>query len=253
MEVAADEYNGITHKFSASKVAPWRHWIEANTIFSKILEDLSGKSILDLVCGDGHYTRRFHARGAKKVTGVDISTGMISLAQKWSKNLENVNFICGDARLVKLDQKYDIVTAIYLLCYADNVPFLREFAANIKRSLVPGGIFLAVNNNPGQDPATYLSTRKYGSTKHAEKCEYGEPLTIKFYDNQDSYLCEVTNYFFEHQVLFYVFREVGMGLEFVRPELSAKKSGELEYWQDWMQAIPNYCYIGRHSREPELL
>ena len=183
MDIAADEYNSITDKFSASKVAPWRHWIEANTIFSKLGSDLSGKSILDLACGDGHYTRRFHARGAKKVTGVDISSGMISLAEEWSKNLENVNYICCDARLVALDQKYDIVTAIYLLNYADSVPFLRQFAATIKQSLLPGGIFLAVNNNPGQDPATYLSTREYGHTKHAEKLENGEPITIKFYDS----------------------------------------------------------------------
>lgn len=177
---------------------------------------------------------------------------MIELAQEWSKNFDNVDYICSDARLVKLDQKYDIVTAIYLLNYADNVPFLREFAANIKQSLAPGGIFLAFNNNPGQDPATYLSTRKYGMTKHAEKFENGEPITWTFYDNQDEYLCEITNYFYEHQVLFDVFKEVGMDLEYVKPELSAEKLGEAEYWQDWMEAIPCCCYVGRHSVEPEL-
>ena len=37
--------------------------------------------VLDLACGEGVYTRQFKREGAVAVTGVDISPGMIALAE----------------------------------------------------------------------------------------------------------------------------------------------------------------------------
>ncbi len=46
-----------------------------------MLEDLTGKAVVDLACGEGHYTRMLPSLGAAKVVGVDRSKGMIALAR----------------------------------------------------------------------------------------------------------------------------------------------------------------------------
>jgi 2-polyprenyl-3-methyl-5-hydroxy-6-metoxy-1,4-benzoquinol methylase len=54
--------------------------VEHFTLF-EALRDLSDKSVLDLACGEGFYTRCLKRGGAARVVGVDISQGMIDLAR----------------------------------------------------------------------------------------------------------------------------------------------------------------------------
>ena len=48
----------------------------------ELIGDVAGKSVVDLACGEGFYTRRIRQAGAKRVLGVDLSEGMIELARK---------------------------------------------------------------------------------------------------------------------------------------------------------------------------
>jgi predicted RNA methylase len=48
--------------------------------FLGLVGDVSGKSVLDLACGTGFYSREFRRRGATDVLGVDISVEMIAAA-----------------------------------------------------------------------------------------------------------------------------------------------------------------------------
>ena len=54
------------------------HW--NNPAFLEFAGDLSGKSVLDAGCGEGHNTRMFAQRGAR-MTGVDLSAKMIEFAR----------------------------------------------------------------------------------------------------------------------------------------------------------------------------
>jgi SAM-dependent methyltransferase len=54
------------------------HW--NNPAFLEFAGDLSGKSVLDAGCGEGHNTRIFARRGAR-MTGVDLSAKMIEFAR----------------------------------------------------------------------------------------------------------------------------------------------------------------------------
>src|SRR5258708_15295767 len=51
-----------------------------NPAFLEFARDLSGKTVLDAGCGEGHNTRMFARRGAR-MTGVDLSTKMIEFAR----------------------------------------------------------------------------------------------------------------------------------------------------------------------------
>ena len=54
------------------------HW--NNPAFVEFAGDLSGKTVLDAGCGEGHNTRIFARRGAR-MTGVDLSAKMIEFAR----------------------------------------------------------------------------------------------------------------------------------------------------------------------------
>lgn len=73
-------YDAIAKRYRESKWLLFRHFIERYTLF-EVLGDLRGRTMLDLACGDGVYTRQFKRAGAVEVTGVDLSQAMIALAE----------------------------------------------------------------------------------------------------------------------------------------------------------------------------
>ena len=60
------QYNDIAVQYKRSKQVPWRYHIEQHSLF-ELLGDVSGKSVLDLACGEGHYTRLLKRLGASRV------------------------------------------------------------------------------------------------------------------------------------------------------------------------------------------
>ena len=51
-------------------------------VIFRALGDVGGKSLLDLACGDGFYTRKFRRAGADPVVGVDLSPQQIAKARR---------------------------------------------------------------------------------------------------------------------------------------------------------------------------
>ena len=74
-------YDTIAEQYKKSQELPKFRHIDEYTYFS-LVGDLAGKSLLDLGCGAGAYTRRFKQQGAASVVGVDISKQMIELAKR---------------------------------------------------------------------------------------------------------------------------------------------------------------------------
>lgn len=191
--LAQKEYNKSQVKYSDTKLEPWIYHIEQYTISTLLPTDLHKKSLLDLACGDGVYTRFYYNQGVRDVTGVDVTESMIKLAKEMSVDYERIKYIVKDAIELYLDKKFDIISAIYLLNYAENRKVLNEFVKCIKRHLAPGGVFISYNNNPNQDPSTYEMTKKYGITKKGESTEEGAPVVFNFYKDNE-YSCCCTNY-----------------------------------------------------------
>ena len=73
------KYDDIAEQYQRSKHVNWRYYIEQYS-FINIIGDIDDLSVLDLACGEGHYTRLLTALGAVSVVGVDISQRMIDLA-----------------------------------------------------------------------------------------------------------------------------------------------------------------------------
>ena len=59
--------------------------------FLRTLEEcmpISGRSVLDVGCGPGHYSVELARRGAAAVTGIDFAPGMIELARQRARALD---------------------------------------------------------------------------------------------------------------------------------------------------------------------
>jgi SAM-dependent methyltransferase len=84
---------------------------ESNYIISLIKKyNPKAKSILDLGCGTGRHAELFSNKGFL-VLGVDQSKYMLIEAMNRKNN--NLDFIEGDIRFLKLDKKFDVVTALF--------------------------------------------------------------------------------------------------------------------------------------------
>ena len=96
---------------------------------------LRGRSVLDLGCGRGRWTREYASRGAL-VTGVDISPDAIQLV---AREQPQYRFLCGDvASLEFADESFDIVNSVTVLQHMPDAR-QRTVLGRIGAWLKPGG------------------------------------------------------------------------------------------------------------------
>lgn len=105
----------------------------------------SPKTMLHLGCGGGHIDMTFKKHF--RVTGVDISENMLDLARKL--NPEN-NYITGDMRDIRLEEKFDIVLLYDGINYMMNKNDLKAAFETAYNNLNDDGILLTVvEETPG--------------------------------------------------------------------------------------------------------
>ncbi|KOY54060.1 class I SAM-dependent methyltransferase [Streptomyces sp. XY332] len=147
--MSGQQYDEIGEAFEGFKSLPMMRYGEVPS-FLGLVGDVSGKSVLDLACGTGFYSREFKRRGAVDVYGVDISVEMIAAAQEIEqRDPLGVRYGVGDvAELPPLDPRFDIALGVQCLNYAEDIATMERMCRNIHRSLVPGGEFFVLAQNP---------------------------------------------------------------------------------------------------------
>jgi ubiquinone/menaquinone biosynthesis C-methylase UbiE len=235
----ASNYDSIAKEYKESKELPIRLHIEAYTYFN-MLGNLAGKSILDLACGEGFYSRKFKDQGAAKVVGVDISQKMIELArEEETRKFQNIEYILGDVLELGEIGSFDLVVASYLLNYARSPEELLKMCESIFVNLKPGGRFVTINNNPSQAPISYLKTEKYGFIKSIDSpLIEGTPIKYTFINNHkftfDNYYLSIPTHEWAFQSV--GFKEVRWQSPIVSPD-GIKEFGQ-EFWQDFLDSVP---------------
>ncbi len=201
-------YDPIAEQYKLSKQQPWRTHIEAYSLL-QLVGNPAGMSVLDVACGEGFYTRLLRQQGAAKVTGVDLSQGMIDLARRQEVlHQQGIDYLVGDAKNLELPHQYDLVVAAYLLNYAQDRQELAAMARGIARCLKPGGRFVTVNSNPALEFSSAPSYRQYGfeTTIRGEFCE-GTPITWTFFLENDQF--DIENYYLNVELHEAAFRAAG--------------------------------------------
>nr|VFJ46785.1 MAG: Methyltransferase domain-containing protein [Candidatus Kentron sp. FM]VFJ47769.1 MAG: Methyltransferase domain-containing protein [Candidatus Kentron sp. FM]VFK07952.1 MAG: Methyltransferase domain-containing protein [Candidatus Kentron sp. FM] len=241
----AATYNSIAQQYKSTLELPFRQYAEEYTYFD-VLGDLSGKSILDLACGEGHYTRKFKHKGAAHVVGVDISEKMIELARQEEKRKPlGIEYIVCDARELGEIDKFDMVVAAYLINYAQTREQLIEMCRIIYTNLKPGGRFVTINENFELPPDAYSKANKYGFTRNFSEPLYdGAPMTI-ILTAAEGQEVSFEVYCLSNAVYDSAFQNVGFK-EIRRHPIKISPDGmrELghEYWEYFLQ-YPNFVCI----------
>ena len=235
-------YDTIAEEYKKSKEWPFRLHIETYTYF-ELLGNLTGKSILDLGCGEGFYTRKFREKGAAKVVGVDISTKMIELAkqQEAQEPLGIEYIVCDVLKLGKIGS-FDLVVASYLLNYAQTQEELLKMCQTIYANLKPSGSFVSINDNLEQSPESYAICKKYGYTKSiSEPLQEGTPITLTFLVDGDKFSYEEDDYYLSQATYEWAFRTAGFKeIRWYKPIVSPEGVREFgwEFWQDFLEYAP---------------
>lgn len=233
-------YDPIAEQYKRSKQQPWRTFVESFTLMD-LVGDPRGKSVLDVACGEGFYTRMIRQRRAERVVGVDLSRGMIDLARRQEiQHQLGIEYVVGDARELDGTDTFDLVMAAYLLNYARNRDELQSMCDGIARSLKPGGRFITVNCNPSLLFPTAPSYRKYGFETTVEgEWQEGTPIKWTFHLSDGPF--DIENYYLSVATHEASFRHAGFTeIRWHAPRLSPEGllENSLEYWSDLLSSPP---------------
>jgi SAM-dependent methyltransferase len=161
MAESDEQYDALGAIYERAKHIP-TGLAERATLLSAV-GDLLGKSVLDVACGTGFYARLFSDLGAAKVVGVDSAGEMIGYARHVEKReWRGITYEQHDATTLPVLGEFDVVTAVWLLGYADDVPALDAMIGNLIANLVPGGRLVVLVPNPEPDWELYAQYGRYG-------------------------------------------------------------------------------------------
>ena len=135
-----------------ARMAVYHRHCQDPVIF-RTLGNVRGKSLLDLACGDGFYTRRFRFEcGADPVLGVDLSPKQIERAREIEQGEPlGIEYRVGDVTRLELDRRFDVATAIDLLHYLESEAEIESALRQVFDVLGSGGSFVTMIANPEFD------------------------------------------------------------------------------------------------------
>lgn len=150
MAESDDQYDALGVVYERAKHIP-TGLAERATLLSAV-GDLRGRSVLDVACGTGFYPRLFHDLGAARVVGVDSAGEMIGYARNVEERRpRGITYHQYDATELPELGRFDVVTAVWLLGYADDEAALDTMIGNLKANLAEGGRLVVVVPNPDAD------------------------------------------------------------------------------------------------------
>ncbi len=233
------DYEEIGDQYKRAKAQPWRTFIEAPSLLG-LVGELAGMSVLDLACGEGHYTRLLKQGGADRVTGIDLSPRMIALAREAEEREPlGIDYLVGDVLDLDPPERFDLVVAAYLLNYASSREELRAMCEAIARALKPGGRFVTVNTRPGIEFRDVDFT-PYGFERiFVGEMPEGAPYTWRIHLDESSF--DITN--FQLGVAAHDWALSEAGLEhghWSNPTVSAEGERVFpgDYWERFLQHPP---------------
>lgn len=225
----------LSKKFQESDTKPDKQYTFLPTIFS-IINDVKGKIILDLGCGDGFFTRALASQGAQKVIGIDNSLEQLKLAKEKGVPT-NVLYQHGDIFHDKLP-KADIVLAPFVANYAENINDLNFLIKNIYKNLNPNGRLVLVIDLPDNK-----NLQKFGSLKTLEGPQAdGTKIKIDLYNN-DEFICTLFSHYYTRQTLESILSKTGFkNIEWHKPIIS--NEGLAKYGSEFWNGFPENSELG---------
>jgi ubiquinone/menaquinone biosynthesis C-methylase UbiE len=155
-DVVKEKYDEVQsdgrYEEGMARMAVYHRHCQDPVIF-RTLGHVRGKSLLDLACGDGFYTRRFRSEcGADPVLGIDLSPNQIERARAIEQREElGIEYRVGDVTTLELDRRFDVATAIHLLHYLGSEAEIESALRRIFDLLSSRSSFVTMIANPEFD------------------------------------------------------------------------------------------------------
>ncbi len=104
--------------------------------------EVSGNTVLNLGCGSGRHDRYLAEKGYK-ITGVDFSEEMLTLARNEASENGFLDYVKGDVRSVRLGKTFDIVLSLFhVMSYQVSDEDILASFATASAHVKPGGVFI---------------------------------------------------------------------------------------------------------------
>ncbi|MFF3403051.1 class I SAM-dependent methyltransferase [Streptomyces sp. NPDC002659] len=146
------QYDAFAADYTAAEEGKNRLSFRQGIVFPSYLNavgSVRGKSVLDVGCGYGTYTRMFRRDGATHVVGVDISPEMIARARAHDTTEPGaIEFRVHAAEEMPVLGQFDLISAAFLLPYAKDLDELRRMCERMAANAAPcGRIALIVDDS----------------------------------------------------------------------------------------------------------
>ena len=247
----AREYDAQAPDYRASTELPIRTFSD-HFMVRRVIGDAAGKQVLDLACGEGHYSRLLRSSGAAEVVGVDISAEMIRLAEEAEATTPlGCRYLVADVATLRLERRFDLVLGNYLLNYATDRRQLSALCHAIACHLEPGGRFVGLNLNMQLAPADYPASRSYGFEISApDPRSEGDTIVIEI-TNPDGSHVTLENRYLAPETYSAAFAEAGFDdLAWRGPWVSEEGLARFPpgYWDAFLSAPASLCLEARLAR-----
>lgn len=198
-DTISGKYDGLNRVISFGIDVKWRKKV------LKLVSDTNPETVLDIATGTGDLAILMTQTGAKKITGLDISAGMLEVGRKKiaERKLDNkIEMVLGDSENIPFeDNSFDAITVAFGVRNFEN---LEKGLSEILRVLKPGGIFVILETSvPTKTP--YKQGYKFYT-------KYILPLIGKVFSKDKSayaYLSESASVFPHGEMLNNILRKIG--------------------------------------------
>lgn len=141
-DAISGNYDGLNRVISFGIDVKWRKRVV------NIVGATRPDTILDIATGTGDLAINLAATGAEKITGLDISPGMLKIGKKkvQEKNLEDtIEMVIGDSEKMPFpDNSFDAITVAFGVRNFEN---LEKGLSEINRILKPNGTFVVLETS----------------------------------------------------------------------------------------------------------
>jgi len=231
------QYDKIAHDYVIGLgERKYRKYSLLDTFF-RVLGNVKGKSVLDVGCGEGFFTRKIKQLGADTVIGTDVSKEMIMLAKEQERQIPlGIDYQVHDlANHPKLGE-FDIVTAGFVLHYSETKDQLRRMCLNVRKNLKSGGRFVGINHNP-INPIQPDKKYDYVIQPRGPLKEGGRIFVDVFRESKRT--VSFSAYFWEKDTYEDCLRGAGFSdMEWINPEVTEegyKRFGK-EFWKGYLKS-----------------
>ncbi|KGO80454.1 ubiquinone biosynthesis methyltransferase UbiE [Flavobacterium beibuense F44-8] len=198
-DTISGKYDGLNRVISFGIDVKWRKKV------LKLVSDTKPETVLDIATGTGDLAILMTQTGAKKITGLDISAGMLEVGRKKiaERKLDSkIDMVLGDSESIPFkDNSFDAITVAFGVRNFEN---LEKGLSEILRVLKPGGIFVILE--------TSVPTKTPFKQGYKFYTKYILPLIGKLFSKDKSayaYLSESASVFPHGEMLNNILRKIG--------------------------------------------